>query len=147
MGYRSDVRILTTKKGFKELKKFTDNYLKEKNYTYGNLLDDCKMIHENNYSKYFGWDSIKWYDDIEGFEDVTAIMEGLNHLTEKDYSYRFARIGESYDDYEELSHESDIEEEQDLAYPSMLREFDDEYVIGDMDYYNTHENSNNELEI
>ena len=48
MGYRSDVRILTTKKGFKELKKFTDNYLKEKNYTYGNLLDDCKMIHRTD---------------------------------------------------------------------------------------------------
>lgn len=147
MGYRSDVRILTTKKGFKELKKFTDNYLKGKKFTYGNLLDDCNIIHENNYAKYFGWDSIKWYDDIEGFEDVTAIVEGLNHLKGKDYSYRFARIGESYDDYEEYSHESNREEEQDLAYPSMIREFDDEYVIGDMEYYNTHESNNSELEV
>ena len=28
MGYRSDVRIMTTKKGFNELKKYTDKYLK-----------------------------------------------------------------------------------------------------------------------
>ena len=31
MGYRSDVRIMTSKKGFDELRKFTDQYLKEKN--------------------------------------------------------------------------------------------------------------------
>ena len=37
MGYRSDVRIITSKKGFKELRKFTDNYLKEKNWEYVNL--------------------------------------------------------------------------------------------------------------
>ena len=30
-------------------------------------------------------------------EDVDAIMEGLSHLADKDFSYRYARIGESYD--------------------------------------------------
>ena len=29
MGYRSDVRIMTSRKGFDELKKFTDKYLKQ----------------------------------------------------------------------------------------------------------------------
>ena len=29
MGYRSDVRIMTTKKGFNELKKFSISYLKK----------------------------------------------------------------------------------------------------------------------
>ena len=132
MGYRSDVRIMTTKKGFKELKKFTDDYLKGKNFTYGNLLDDLQINEETKYAKYFGWDSIKWYDGCEGFEDVDAIMEGLSHLADKDFSYRYARIGESYDDYEELSHESDIEEEQDLEYPSMTRYFEDDWIVNQM---------------
>lgn len=136
MSYRSDVRIITSKKGFNILKKFTDNYLKEKKFSYGNLLDDCEIFHGNDYFKYFGWDSIKWYDDFKGYEDVTAIMEGLKYLRENNFSLRFSRIGESYDDYEEFSYESDIEEEQCFAYPTITRKFDDDYVINNMDYYN-----------
>lgn len=48
-------------------------------------------------------------------------------------SFRFARIGENYDDYEEDSHESEKEDEQDLEFPSMIREFDDSYVIEEME--------------
>ena len=132
MGYRSDVRIMTTKKGFEELKKFNDSYLKDKNYTYGSLLDDLDFNSETKYAKYFGWNGVKWYDGCEGYEDVDAIMDGLRHLADKDYSYRYARIGESYDDYEEYSHESTKEEEQDLEYPSINREFDDDWVIQNM---------------
>jgi len=132
MGYRSDVRIMTTQKGFKELKKYTDKYLKDKNYKYGNILDECKIIYEDKYAKYIGFDGIKWYGG-ENYEDIDAIEEGLGHLRDEDLSYRFARIGESYDDYEEYSHESEsLEEEQDLEFPSMIRYFDDEYVVENM---------------
>lgn len=130
MGYRSDVRIITSKKGFKELNKYVKNYLKnsdEKNY---NLLEDLNFKVENDYEVYFDWNYLKWY---ESYDTVQAIHSGLNHLEDKDMSYRFARIGENYDDYEEYSHESEKEEEQDLEYPSMLREFDDSYVIDEME--------------
>ena len=129
MGYRSDVRILTTQKGFKELKKFTDKYLKTKNYTYGNLLDNPEIDEETKYAKYVGWNCIKWYEDCEGYEEVDAVMNGLNHLKESDYSYRYARIGEDYSDYEESYYESNREEEQDLEFPCMNRCFDDDYII------------------
>lgn len=133
MGYRSDVRIMTSRKGFDELKKFTDKYLKEKNYTFGNLLDQLDLNKETKYAKYIGWNSIKWYEYCgSDYEDVNAIMEGLQHLKEKDFSYRYARIGESYDDYDEHYYESEKEEEQDLEYPSMERYFDDDYVIDNM---------------
>ena len=132
MGYRSDVRIMTTKKGYEELKKYTDKYLEDKKYSYGNLLDDLQISEETKFAKYFGWDSIKWYDGCEGYEDVDAIMNGLDHLEENNYSYRFARIGESYDDYDEKYFESDIEDEQDLEYPSMTRYFDDDYITHQM---------------
>ena len=133
MGYRSDVRIMTSKKGFDELRKFTDQYLKDKNYTYGNLLDQLDINHETKYAKYIGWNSIKWYENSgSDYDDVNAIMEGLSHLKDKDLSYRYARIGESYDDYDEHYYESVKEEEQDLEYPSMERYFDDDYVIDNM---------------
>lgn len=133
MGYRSDVRIITTKKGFDELNNYVKKYLKEKgDYDY-NLLNNLKFKAENDYAVYFGWNYLKWY---EGYDSVDAIVDGLNHLKENNMSYRFARLGESYDDYEEESFESDLEEEQDLDYPSMLREFDDSYVIEEMNRIN-----------
>ncbi len=142
MGYRSDVRIMTTKKGFNELKKFTNKYLKNKNFEYLNLLEDLDFNKETEYAKYFGWNNIKWYETCEGYEDVDAIIEGLNYLKDKDFSYRYVRIGESYDDYEEMYNESDKESEQDLEYPFMIRKFDDEYVIEKM-IENSKENSFN----
>lgn len=146
MGYRSDVRIVTSKKGFDELRKFTDNILKEKNWKYGNLLDQCKMIYENKYSKYFGWDSIKWYEYCDDYVSVDAIMKGLNHLREQDLSYRYARLGESLDDYEESYYESDQEDEQDLEYPCLLRQFDDNYTIENMMEYDDYDNQE-EMEV
>lgn len=134
MGYRSDVRIITSKKGFNELNKYVKEYLKNLNHEDYNLLDDLKFKAENDYSVYFGWNWVKWY---QGYESVDAIESGLQHLKDKDMSFRFARIGESYDDYEEDSYESENEEEQDLDYPSMLREFDDSYVIAEMDRINS----------
>lgn len=134
MGYRSDVRIITSKKGFNELNKYVKDYLKNLNHEDYNLLDDLKFKAENDYSVYFGWNWVKWY---QGYESVDAIESGLQHLKDKDMSFRFARIGESYDDYEEDSYESENEEEQDLDYPSMLREFDDSYVIAEMDKRNS----------
>lgn len=132
MGYRSDVRIMTSKKGFNELKKFVNNYLKKDNEGYYDLLEHLNIKEENDYACYFGWNWIKWYEG--SYKDVDAIIEGLEHLREKDFSFRFSRIGESYDDYEEDYHDSEKEEEQDLEFPSMLREFDDDYVIDNMHF-------------
>lgn len=127
MGYRSDVRIITSKKGFKELNKYVKNYLSKSKESDYNLMDDLYFKVENKYSCYFGWNWVKWYEN--SYPSVDAVMSGLQHLREKDLSFRYSRIGEDYDDYESDYHESEKEEEQDLDYPSMLREFDDDYVI------------------
>lgn len=127
MGYRSDVRIITSKKGFEELNKYVKNYLSKTTESNYNLMDDLKFKVENKYSCYFGWNWVKWYEN--SYPSVDAVMSGLEHLREKDLSFRYSRIGENYDDYETDYHESEKEEEQDFEYPSMLREFDDYYVI------------------
>lgn len=98
MGYRSDIRIVTSKEGYEKLKEFVTNYLKEHNEDY-NLLEECDIRQEGKNQVYFGWNYLKWYEG--SYKEVDAIMEGLNYLGENEYSYRYSRIGESYDDYEE----------------------------------------------
>lgn len=131
MGYRSDVRIMTSKKGFKLLNKYVkDRISKCENKDIYNLLEDIEFNHENDNAKYFGWNNVKWY-----YDDVDFIMEGLQELKKKDYSFRFARIGENYDDYEEDYYDSTKEEEQDLLYPCITRYFLDDMIEQEMDRY------------
>ena len=56
-------------------------------------------------------------------------MKGLDYLSDNDYSYRYSRIGESYDDYDEQYFDGNRKGELYLEYPSLIRAFDDEYVI------------------
>ena len=140
MGYRSDVRIVTSRKGYEELKKHIQDYYKEndipKDYQF-DLLNNTNVMERNKYQVYLGWNNIKWY----GYPDVSAIEDGLSKLKDNDMSYRFARIGENYDDYEEYSHESLNEKEQDLDYPYMERYFNDDSIIDRMNSIKKREES------
>ena len=126
MGYRSDIRIITSKDGFERLKEFIKEYLKDNKEDY-NLLEECDIKEEGKEQCYFGWNYVKRYE--HDYPEVIAIMEGLNHLEENEYSYRYMRIGESYDDIEEQSYDGEKDENIYLEYPNMLREFDDNYII------------------
>lgn len=130
LGYRSDVRIATSKKGFNILNNYVEERMKELNKTDYNLLNYLDISKENKGVCYFGWNHIKWYDGFEGYEYIDAIIEGLNKLEEKDISYHFARIGESYDDYDEINYDvsTDNDLEEYIPYPNMNRYFDDEDI-------------------
>ena len=65
---------------------------------------------------------------------MMTVNNVLDYLKENDYSYRYSRIGENYDDYDEEYYESNREEEQDLTFPSVIREFDDDYIFQELDY-------------
>ena len=128
MGYRSDVRIMTTKKGFEQLKEFVEQYINEHSNneeTISNLLEQCDVNKHGENVCYFGWNYLKWYDGI--YKDVDAIMEGINYLGENEYSYRYSRIGENYDDIEERSYDADRDGEYELDYPIISRIFEDKY--------------------
>ena len=133
MGYRSDVRIITSKKGYDELKKFNDEYLdKNKNingFKEYSLLDNLTFKAETDNSVYIGWEWVKWY---EGYNSVDAIMEGLNHLENNNYSYRYARIGENISDIEEYTFNGTLEGEKDIHYLEISRGFDDSNVFEKM---------------
>ena len=137
MGYRSDVRISTSREGFNKLNKYVEEYLKNntRSFSNDNLLTQCDILVKNDKMVYFGWDNIKWYDDI--FEDIKAICYGLKKMDVDNYSYNFARLGEEIDDYEESYNSSDKEDY--IQFPFINRSFDDEYYIEKM---NINENKN-----
>ena len=94
MGYRSDVRIAVSKKGYKEMLKYIEEFAKRKDLDKDDVIDllNCTDFScENKYQKYFGWDGIKWYD---GFPDIDAIIVALSHIENEGYSYNFTKIGE-----------------------------------------------------
>ena len=124
MGYRSDVRILVSKRGYEILEKGVLEYLKEKqrgdDY---NLLNSCdvKQIDEKYGEVYLGWNWVKWYTNE--FDDVDAVMYGLRKVKEADFSYQFARIDESEDDIERDEH---FNRDEELSrYIWILRTFED----------------------
>lgn len=147
MGYRSDVRIVVTKKGYDELNKYINEYIDKKENLDSdyNLLNHTDVKFENNNSIYLGWNNEKWYE-YSKYEDINAIMEGIEHLKDNDFSYRYARIGESIDDIEARHYESNIESEQDIEYPMFRRDFDDEYTITQMINIDKIYDENNESE-
>ena len=61
MGYRSNVRILTSKNGYEKLQKHVSEYLKEKNIDY-NLLENSDLRFVSSKGVLIGWNYIKWYD-------------------------------------------------------------------------------------
>lgn len=102
MGYRSNVRIRTTKEGYEVMKKFVENYIKERELkgTDWNLLKHAEITEAED-SITLDWDYVKWYEGIQGYEDVDAIMKSLDELSDKDIDYQYMRIGEENDDIEE----------------------------------------------
>ena len=89
MGYNSDIRIVTSSDGYEKLKEFVKTYLNE-HKEIRNLLEHCDIKQEGKEQIYFGWNDIRWYEN--DYNDVTAIMEGLDYLEENEYSYRYSRI-------------------------------------------------------
>ena len=63
MGYRSDIRIVTTKDGFEKLKEFVKKYLEEKKLDIKeyNLLEELDTKADGKEQCYFGWNGLKWY--------------------------------------------------------------------------------------
>lgn len=101
MGYRSDIRIRTTKKGYEIMKAEVENFLKENNLdVLWNLLKNNGVeIEEIDNVVTIDWNWLKWYEE---YKDVQAIMKSLSILSEKNIDYQYMRIGEELDDIEEI---------------------------------------------
>lgn len=66
MGYRSDIRIVTTKDGFEKLKEFVKKYLEEKKLDIKeyNLLEELDTKADGKEQCYFGWNGLNGMKEI-----------------------------------------------------------------------------------
>ena len=126
MAYKSDVRIITSKKGFDKLRKHVEKYLKEKNDD-SNLLEDADIKFVTSIGVLIGWDNIKWYE-WSNWPEIDSILSGLQELEKEDYSYRFSKLGEGIDDIDGRYYDSENREGENMPYIDIEREFNDEYM-------------------
>lgn len=104
MGYRSDVKLITTQAGAELIKAKVEAVEK---------TPSCRLLHPSNLQTYcggkyvlFNYKDIKWYEDYD--PDVTAFMKAINDLREHNIPYDYARIGEDYEDVEHKTNLYDL---------------------------------------
>jgi len=88
MGYYSDVALTLRKENALELIKQA-----KKNKTVWPYMYMAYIADQNKYVTFY-WERIKWYDDYEGIQFITAFYRNLAE-------YSFKRIGEDNSDIEE----------------------------------------------
>ena len=131
MGYKSDVRISLSINGVQELSNYVDDFFEKNNVDEQyNILHCMDVSHRSKDTVYCGWNDIKWY---ETQPEIMAIVLGIEHLKKNEYSTRFIRIGQEYDDIYQCFTDGNKDKNIDVEYPSMIRRFDDSYVFRCMD--------------
>lgn len=123
MSYRSVVKLITTKAGWKRIRKEVSRLGVDERYSLisgvGELICDSKYVLAE-------WDDIKWYEGRD--EEVDAIMRALRQFDVEHIPYQYLRIGEDWEDYERLSEECyDNPDYKDMPYLTLRREIEVEY--------------------
>lgn len=99
MGYRSSVRIITSKRGFDKLKEYSrDMYQKSMPDSTFDIIEDCGHVITGKNFVELDFDDVKWYEG--SYADVDSIMDALDKINEEGYAYSYGRIGEEYGDVE-----------------------------------------------
>ena len=96
MGYYSNVRAITTKKGYE---RFLELIYDDDRW----FIDDYPWFSRTEYNDtvMFGWNDVKWY---EGYPEVDAVMSAIETLASEGYPFEYLRIGEEFDDIETREH-------------------------------------------
>ena len=137
MGYKTDVRLITTLKGFREIKKFAELKLSENE-------ENAEVLKEPDIEqKYKDIIKLGW-NDMRGNE-VELLQECMLEFMEKDITYRAMYLGENIEDIEENSYTSPRDNKKCIPYPSITREFDEEEDERQLKQY-LKENVNNKEE-
>lgn len=100
MGYRSEVKIATTRAGYDALLTIMDLKNRSGDVEYPLIGSDIDpgYFEEEGGCVVFGWDSIKWYDGL--YRSVDDVILALDEISAKEHPFEFCRIGESWDDIE-----------------------------------------------
>lgn len=109
MGYRSNIRVMTTLEGFDKMQDIIWQLAKKKGVDDANVLFSKQGdTSENCFDYYdaqenylcFGFDWLKWYDT---YVEVELFMEMLQVANEEGVAWQFIRVGEDCSDIEQLA--------------------------------------------
>lgn len=118
MGYKSDLRVITTKEGFKVL----NDFVTKKNDKLGfNIIEKLNINKEFKNLVYIGWNRLNG-------TATDIIEESLYELEDNDISFRYCCIGENLDDIQEKQYTSEKDENLHIPSISYIRDFDEEYM-------------------
>lgn len=97
MGYRSEVKIATTREGYERICRRVDELSAESDaYPLIGTEINPDFFDEAGGCVAFGWDHIKWYEG--DLEDVSNVSKALAEIEDDGLPVEFCRIGESWDD-------------------------------------------------
>ena len=130
MSTYSDVRIITTKKGFTQMYDIIKDELeKTENKEFSNALDNLNVKYFTPNFVLFGWDYIN-YDS--NFSDYKFVKDALNKLEELDISYSISVKCESMQEVHEYKFESEKNNYIYIPIPSIMYSFDDKETINEL---------------
>lgn len=117
MSAETDLRLVTTMKGYKEFQKEMKNQIQEESnlrFVFENIpiKEKCKDI------VYLGWNGIS-YDEFCAIEEITL------QLRERGHSYRMATLGESATDIEETIYTNPKDKDRYIPSPCIKKEFNE----------------------
>lgn len=106
MGYRSDIKLITTKEGWEELDKAVSEAEPEQKYRITSLatVSTKKCAANNKEYVLVEWIQIKWYLTSP---QIRAFMQALYTLANKNIMFKFIRVGEDYEDIERIDNEDE----------------------------------------
>jgi hypothetical protein len=109
MGYSSNVKVLTDLDGFETMQEIAFEIQEREDLEDAYFLFPMQGQDPDEFFDYydvqedylcFGFDWVKWYDT---YKDVSLFMEILEVANERGVDWQFIRIGESFEDVENLN--------------------------------------------
>ena len=138
MGYETEVRVITTQKGFRELNKFADMKLKE-NIEVARILKEPDINEKYKDIVRLGWTDMR-------SSELEVLKDCMTNLMEKDITYRALYLGENLEDIEESCYTSQNDKKAFIPYISLIRTFDDEEDKKQLDIYVKENSKEDEME-
>lgn len=117
MGYRSDIRMIVTKEGYKELNNYIQDKVKEDD-SYYDLMQNTDIKQKCNDIYYLGWTDLK-------FKDSELLRCAESMFYEKNLTFRMCILGENIEDVSVLEYTEQKDLKKDIPYIYIKREFDE----------------------
>ncbi len=141
MSAETDLRLVTTMRGYKEFQKEIKKQMEE-NPRLEFIFDDIPIKEKCKDIVYLGWNGLS-YDEFCAIEEITL------QLRERGHSYRMTTLGESATDISEIIYTSSKDKDRYIPFPCVRKEFNEDEMKQQLkDYAKDFERTkDNEMEV